>query len=65
MDATDQKDLLEQFEDSDFAPALTLRVKDTARADAIAAILNAACKSQGRLVRARVRVSEAATPESS
>jgi len=63
MDATDQKDLLEQFEDSDFAPVLILSFNGKAKADAIAATFNAACKSQGLL--ARARVSEVAAPDPS
>ena len=57
----DQKKPLEQFEDSDFVPSLTLTFKDKAEADAIAATFNAARKSQGLL--ARTRVSEVKAPE--
>ena len=53
MGATDQKKA-EQFEDGAYAAVLTLSFKDRAQAEVVAATFNAACKSQGRLARAKV-----------
>jgi hypothetical protein len=48
----DQKKSPERFKDTDYATVLTLTFEDKARAEAVAATFNAACKS-GRCVRGR------------
>jgi hypothetical protein len=57
----DQKQSPTQFKDSDYTTVLTLTFEDKARADAVVATFNAACKL--RKLCARATVTEVLVPE--